>query len=150
MRTIERVIVGAHIYSSDKKLFVALSSKGEVYPDTWKIPGGGVEEGEDKEQALIREVLEETGIDVSNCKIELVDDDMVGESQKTLKDTGEEVLAKMQFFTYKITLDKPADEIEVHLDPREFSEYRWVEISELNTLTFSPPSIELFTKLGYL
>lgn len=30
----------------------------------YKFPGGGIEENEDKEQALIREVLEETGLSV--------------------------------------------------------------------------------------
>lgn len=35
----------------------------------YKIPGGGLEEGEDFTQALVREVLEETGLHVIESKI---------------------------------------------------------------------------------
>lgn len=34
----------------------------------WEIPGGGVKSGETSEEAVIREVREETGLDVSNAK----------------------------------------------------------------------------------
>lgn len=33
----------------------------------WEIPGGGVDSGEDSYTAVQREVLEETGLDVSKC-----------------------------------------------------------------------------------
>ncbi len=153
MRIIDREIVSAHVYSSDGKLLMARNihpAAGVVYGDCWKIPGGGVEVGETKLQTLVREVQEETGINIAPFHAELVDDSMVGESEKTLRETGERVLAKMKFFTYKIVLDKPADQISVILDPHEFSEYKWFGLSELKTLKLSPPSVELFTKLGFL
>ncbi len=153
MRTINREIVSGHIYSSDGKLLMARNtnpSSGAVYGDSWKIPGGGVEPGETKIQTLIREVQEETGIDIQPFEIELVDDTMSGEAEKTLRDTGEKVLAKMNFFTYKVVLGQPADSTQVILDPHEFNEYRWFEVTELKEIKLSPPSIELFTKLGFL
>ncbi len=153
MRTIHREIVSAHVYSSDGKLFMARNTDpnaGEAYGDCWKIPGGGVEPGENKLQALEREVFEETGIDISSFQAELVDDSMAGEAEKTFRETGERVLAKMKFFTYKVVLDKSATEIKITLDPQEFSEYEWFELPKLKLLKLSPPSIELFNKLGYL
>ena len=37
-------------------------------PGWWEIPGGGVKAGESSFQAVCREVLEETGVDVSNAE----------------------------------------------------------------------------------
>ena len=153
MRTIDREIVSAHLYSTDGKLLMARNTHpaaGGVYGDCWKIPGGGVEAGETKLQTLVREVQEEAGIDISALPVELLDDTMVGEAEKNIRETGERVLAKMKFFTYKVVLDKPAAQIPVTLDPHEFDEYRWLELSEIKSLKLSPPSIELLTKLGLL
>ncbi|WNB91274.1 NUDIX hydrolase [Bacillus sp. NEB1478] len=38
--------------------------KTHFRPDTWEMPGGQVEEGEPLEEAVCREVLEETGIEI--------------------------------------------------------------------------------------
>ncbi|MCD8231391.1 MAG: NUDIX hydrolase [Clostridiales bacterium] len=34
----------------------------------WEVPGGGVKAGEESREAVNREVLEETGLDVSGCE----------------------------------------------------------------------------------
>lgn len=153
MRTIDREIVSAHVYSADGKILMARNSHadaGVVYGDCWKIPGGGMEDGETQRGTLEREVLEEVGIDIAGLEATLVSEPAVGEAEKVLRETGERVLAKMTFYTYKVVLDLPAAEVCVTLDTHEFDEYRWCDIAELKDLKLSPPSIELFTKIGLL
>ena len=152
MRTINREIVSALIFSKDSKLFQGMKAegKGGVYSDCWHIPGGGVDEGEDKITALIREIKEETGIDISLYKIELVDNFGKGESEKNLKDTEEKVLCKMNFYVYKIAIDdKYASEIKVELND-DLVKYKWFDLIDLKNIKLTPPSVELFKRLGYI
>lgn len=151
MRTIHREVATALILSFDGKLFQGMKNPegGGVYLDCWHIPGGGVEEGEDKIAALIREIREETGIEVSPEKVEFLDDQGEGESEKTLHDTGERVLCKMHFNVYKIVLDKNADEVAISLGD-DLVKYRWTRLDDLKNIKLTPPSVELFTRLGYL
>jgi 8-oxo-dGTP pyrophosphatase MutT (NUDIX family) len=151
MRKIKREIVSAIIFSKDGKIFQGMKdiNKGGVYADCWHIPGGGIEEGEDKNSALMREVKEETGIDISRYNIEHIDSSGRGESKKILK-TGEMVLCEMQFYVYKIVIDdKNADEIEVKLND-DLVKFQWTEINNLKEMKLTPPLADLFKKLDYI
>lgn len=151
MRTIQRDVVCALLFSKDGKILQALQTPGGrgVYPGCWAIIGGGVDAGEDNRTALNRELMEESGIDISMYPVELVNE-AVGEGEKTLKETGERVKVNMKFYIYKVVIhDKNSNEIQVVLDD-EHTEYRWSDLTELKDLKLTPPSVELFTKLGYL
>ena len=55
--------VGALIFNPQGELFLMRSHK---WHDKYVVPGGHIELGESAEQAVIREVKEETGLDVSD------------------------------------------------------------------------------------
>lgn len=151
MRTIHRTIVSALIFSQDGKLLMGMKdpSHGGVYADCWHIPGGGVDEGETQEAALRRELLEEVGIDTSDCKVALADDQGAGEAEKTLKETGERVLCKMQFNVYRVAVDKNAVDIEARTSD-DLVRLEWVNLKRLKDYKLTPPSVLLFKRLGYI
>lgn len=140
------------IFSKDGELFLGKKNPkdGGVYSDCWHIPGGGVNDGESDMDALKREIKEETGINILGYKIELVDDQGNGQAEKVLKETGEKVLCNMDFIVYKVIIfDKNADKIKISLDD-DLKEYTWQNLENLKRIKLTPPSVELFTKLGYI
>lgn len=52
----------------DGKLLVAERPEGKPYSGYWEFPGGKVEDNEDVEQAIKRELQEELGIDVTRAE----------------------------------------------------------------------------------
>jgi 8-oxo-dGTP pyrophosphatase MutT (NUDIX family) len=121
--------------------------KAGVYAGEWVIPGGGVEEGETRLEALRRETLEETGIDLEGENIEEIAGVLTGSSDKTLRDTSERVHVKMNFYNYTIRLGRPASEIKVNQDD-DFTEATWMTIEDLSRHKVSPPTIATLKKLG--
>ncbi len=53
---------------SDSVLMYRRESSEEFFPEYWSFPGGYLEDEESYEQALVREVKEETGMDVEKYK----------------------------------------------------------------------------------
>lgn len=49
---------------NDDILVVKRHPKSRTDPEMWELPGGKVEKGEDFDVALVREIKEETGLDV--------------------------------------------------------------------------------------
>lgn len=148
MRTIERDIVAALIFSRDGKLLLGkMDPATSVYPGCWVIPGGGVESGESKTAALRREILEETGIDITSYRAILVDDTAKGESEKNLKDNGERVRVKMNFFDFRVDIhDKSAQEL--GNDPTdELLQLAWVDLRDVANYRLSQPTLNLLNKL---
>lgn len=151
MRTITRDIVGAVLISSDGKILLGRTAHdaGGVYLGTWVIPGGGIDDGETREQAVIREVKEETHHDISNLEISLIGDSAKGESEKILKDTKERVLVKMNFIEFKVVFPQSADELGV-LPTEELVELQWFSPDELSDITIAPPTKALFIRMNIL
>jgi len=59
------VAVKGIIQFENKYLIIKRNDNDEIGAGTWEFPGGKVEFGESLESALIREALEETGLDIT-------------------------------------------------------------------------------------
>ncbi|TGA92149.1 (deoxy)nucleoside triphosphate pyrophosphohydrolase [Streptomyces sp. MZ04] len=58
----DRIVVGAALYD-DGRLLAARRSAPPELAGRWELPGGKVEPGEHPEEALVRELREELGVD---------------------------------------------------------------------------------------
>ena len=61
-----KVVVGAIILNDKDEIFLARSKK---WKDRWVVPGGHLKFGETLEQAVRREIKEETFLEVSDIKL---------------------------------------------------------------------------------
>lgn len=148
MRIVERDIVGGFFFSKDNKVLLGKNRKGGVYEGSYVVPGGGVEDGETNEQALRREMLEETGIDVLTGHITHINTS-AGEHEKTLRDTGERVLVKMVFYDYRIQLPDNADHAVVVAED-DWTEPRWFTAEELASEQVGAPTQRTLCMIGFL
>ena len=148
MRIIHRDIVGGFIFSKDGKFLLGKNRKGGVYEGSFVVPGGGVGDGETKEQALRREMLEETGIDTNNAKVTQLNESS-GEHEKTLRDTDERVFVKMTFYDYRIDLNQNASEVILSTED-DWREPHWFEINELSDANLGAPTRETLIKAGVI
>ena len=148
LRQIERDIVGAVIVSADGKILLGKNRAGGVYEGMLTVPGGGIEPGEDATAALHREVLEETGIDLTHATVEKVAT-TTGGSEKTLPDTGERVWAAMTFHNYVVRLDAPASDVTLAAGS-DFTQASWLTRHELASQHLAPTVAQLLATRGYL
>jgi len=105
-------IVGALILSGDGEVLLIRQAK---WSDQYCIPGGHIELGETIEQALLREVKEETGLDADVIKLLGVQDHIYSGS-----------FHKKKHFIFLDYLCG-AESKEVVLDNREAQEYLWIK-----------------------
>lgn len=136
MRT--RIIVSAVIEKRGSYLFGRKADNVGPYPNTWHLPGGGVEIGKESlENAVRREIREEAGIEVSDLKPLWFDED--DEPNKT----GEMTHYLFLIFQarYKSGKLKAADDILI---------LKWINKTDFSQYKFTRPSVKLFKKIGYL
>lgn len=151
MRVIERDIAGAVIVSADNQILMGqkVPHSGRVYAQGyWVIPGGGLEPGETQLEALHREIIEEVNLDISPYLITALPEISGRSARKTLP-TGQPVRVQMKFLNFRVDIPLPAAEIPIS-PSEELPTLRWFELDKLGSYKLTPPSIELFTKLGYL
>ncbi len=125
MPPLYRPNVAALLMNADGKLLVCERSKT---PGAWQFPQGGIDEGETAEQALLREIEEETGYEPDDFEIMLSRGnyryDYPEEVREQVKvKRGESFIGQEQ--TYFLCALYPGSGVP-KLDDREFSRYKWI------------------------
>ncbi|MBU1037254.1 NUDIX domain-containing protein [Patescibacteria group bacterium] len=98
----------------DKILLLKRTSKRTSSPDKWQPVSGFIKEREPAEDAVLREVKEETGLDGTIEK--------KGEVFEISDDYGRWIIMP---FLVSVNSDN------VEIDPKEHSEYSWVKLKEI-------------------
>ena len=124
-----RPCVGVMLVNAEGKAFVGKRIDNQE-GDWWQMPQGGVDEGEDCDAALLRELAEETGARAEHVEVlgklpaELfyeLPDDLQG------KLWGGRYLGQRQtWYLARFTGSDSDIDIAAH-DPPEFCEWKWVE-----------------------
>ena len=127
MKTIE--VVAAVIFQGGKALCVQRSENAREYISLkWEFPGGKVELGENREQALKREILEELDVEIGNVKYFM-----------TVEQTYPDFHLVMHAYTCSILKDEPVLKEHVAL--------KWLPAEELDQLNWAAADIPIVEKL---
>lgn len=68
MKSKSTEVVVAVAFDKEGRFLMTSRPEGKVYAGYWEFPGGKVEAGESLEEALIREMKEELGVLVTDCR----------------------------------------------------------------------------------
>ncbi len=133
-----RVIVAA-VIKKDGKILLGRKKPGVgPYPDTWHLPGGGVNLGEETlVDAVTREVKEETGLEIDQIVRIMFDDGFTHDKNKEM--------THYVFLVFKII---PTGNKVV--PGGDLVRLQWFEKENLKNITMTPTSTKLFKEIGLL
>ncbi len=129
--TPKKQVVTCFIQRNNKFLVLQRARQDEQY-GLWGIPGGKLDKGELPIPGLMREVLEETGLDLSKSHIELLD--------TALSCTSCDGQYGLYLYHAKITTRK-----RVVIGYEEHLAYRWVTLQEFERLDLLTAQGEAYT-----
>lgn len=124
MKTIKVV---AAVIKRNNKIFVTQRGYGE-FKDGWEFPGGKVEKGETKEEALIREIKEELDTVIK-----------VDSYLDTIEYDYPDFHLSMDCFVCSI--------VEGHLVLKEHEDSKWIKKEEIDALNWLPADLIILDKV---
>ncbi|HKJ74885.1 MAG TPA: RNA pyrophosphohydrolase [Alphaproteobacteria bacterium] len=124
-----RPCVGAMLFNSDGQVFVA--RRIDTVAEAWQMPQGGIDDGEDPRDAVLRELEEEIGTDKFEIVSETDDwltydlpDELIGKVWR-----GRYRGQRMKWFALRFT--GTDSDIDLDTDHPEFEDWRWLPLDQI-------------------
>lgn len=122
----------------DKGALLLIKRDREPARGQWSLPGGRVEIGETLREALVREVREETGIDVDV-------DGLIGVAERIVRD--DDGAIEYHYVILDYVCEARSTDLKAGDDA---AEARWVPVGELNDLHLTAGLLEFLADRGVL
>lgn len=127
MENCVRVGIGVMIKDGNKILLGHRSvnrkdTGGIIEPDTWTFPGGKQEFSETIFEGAVREVKEETNLDIDELEVFSASDD---------------IQTSKHFVTIQVIANKHSGELKV-MEPTKEDEWKWFDLNDLPENIYSP------------
>jgi len=123
-------VVAALIFDNDGKILITKRPAGSHLGGKWEFPGGKIHENETPQEALIREIREELGMDITVGR--LFWEDTFDYSVK---------IVKLSFYCCAVSNGN------FTVYPLQVDDFRWVNRRELQEFEFPPADAQLIVKL---
>ncbi|HKM97891.1 MAG TPA: nucleoside triphosphatase NudI [Buttiauxella sp.] len=139
----QRVIVCPIIENNGEVLLCKMADDRGVFPGLWALSGGGMEPGEQMEQALLREIAEELGTELQITSVKpwtFADDVRV----KTYADGSKEEIYMIYLLFDCISANRQVTFNE------EFQDVAWVKHAELGNYDLNEATRITFNKKGWV
>ncbi|MGG2028744.1 8-oxo-dGTP diphosphatase MutT [Gottfriedia sp. S16(2024)] len=121
-------VVGAVIRNDQNQILCALRSPEMSMPNSWEFPGGKIEKDEKPKEALVREIHEELGCEIS-----------IAELVENVIHEYPNIIVNLITYEAKIISGTPV--------ANEHAKIEWKEISELKKLEWAPADLPTVEKL---
>ena len=123
--------VGIMLVNTQNKVFVG--QRLDRFTNAWQMPQGGIDESEDPNDAVFRELVEETAVTRDLVRIEAIT------KQWIYYDFPEDLIDKLWSGKYKgqrqryylIRFLGQDDQINIDTKEPEFSAWKWIDINDL-------------------
>ncbi|MGB0934699.1 MAG: RNA pyrophosphohydrolase [Alphaproteobacteria bacterium] len=127
-----RPCVGIMLVNRDRLVFVAKRIEGHIKSNAWQMPQGGVDKGENKREAALRELKEEIG--TNNVTI------LAQAKQDYTYDLPPNLMGRFWDGKYRgqrqtwflMRFEGSDDEINIHTEDPEFSDWQWIDLPQLH------------------
>lgn len=131
---IQKVVLAAVIIKNDKVLILQRSKEEDIFPNMWELPSGKKEFLETSENSLLREVKEETGLDIKIIMPFFVFDYQIEKLEEIRDSTQINFLATLINNNKKIKLSS------------EHQNFAWIHENEVNQYELSKATKQVIQK----